>query len=62
MSKEHWQKLGKLYPCPNKAFYFNIGKYLVALSWAKDKWSAVDSSGNLENFYLKYLRKKAQMV
>ena len=51
MSKEHWKKNGKLFPCPNPAHEFQFKRMLGQWRWAKDAWSIVEINGNLKTMY-----------
>jgi hypothetical protein len=56
MNREYWQARGELYPCPNPAHDFRIGRWIVRWQLAQDAWSTVSYSGNLLTHRLKWAR------
>lgn len=52
MSREHFEAVGKLYPCPNPRHEFSIGRMIGQWQWAKEAWSHMNDTGNLVTTWL----------
>lgn len=47
MSRQHFEAMGRLYPCPNPPHEFSLGRLIGQWQWAKESWGHIDDSGNL---------------
>ena len=52
MSRQHFEATGQLFPCPNPAHEFSVGRLIGSWQWAKTAWSHMNDSGHLVTTWL----------
>lgn len=51
--REHFEREGKLFRCPNKSHYLSIGRLFSQWTIAKKGWSALSDQGHLQTHFLR---------
>ena len=52
MSREYFERAGKLYPCPNPIHEFGFGRVIGSWQLGKAGWSIMNDKGGLVTFVL----------